>query len=115
MNYYKSRETASRLIRKFGKLALVRRDLDGSAWEPGVDGSSNHPCYVVILEYHTLERNSTLIGTTDKKVLISTENLDIVPRASDLLVVDNKEYEIIRLSPIQPADVVIFYEAQVRF
>lgn len=120
-DYIRSRQTAERLIARFGKDGAVRRvvftDDPDTPWNPGDDTETavNHPCKLVVLEYSEMERDGTVIGMTDKRVLISTEGLSIVPTADDALIVDGIEHEISKLMVIKPGETIVYYDAQVVF
>lgn len=99
--------------------AAIRRTVvtGGYPWDPGsgIDTVTDHACTLVVTEYSLHERASTMIGATDRKVLVAAEGLKITPTAADLLVIGETAYEIKRLDPLAPAGVVVMYQAQCVF
>lgn len=120
-DYTRPRATAERLIARFGKAGAIRRsartDTPDTPWDPSDDTLTvtDYACTLVVTDYSAMERTGTLIGTTDRKVLVSTEGLGITPLVSDLLVVDGQAYEIKTLMPLQPGETVVMWNAQVVF
>lgn len=115
-NYGRTRATADRLIRKFGRsrAAVLRRD--------GVDRKIS----VVMLNYSTSEvgRSGGLIQSADQRAYVSAVDLDIPPdNERDVLVIGSgpkfvapfEEWRIVA-PPIKldPAGTVVYWELQVR-
>jgi len=69
---------------------------------------------VVQSEYHQRERDGTLIQAHDRKFLVSTEGIDIVPTTEDALAVGTETYQIIDVKPLAPGGVAVMYTLQVR-
>lgn len=120
-DYTRPRATAERLIARFGKAGAFRRTVrtndPGTPWDPGDDTETvtDYACTLVVVDYSQMERAGGLVGMTDRKVLISTEGLAVVPLASDLLMIDGTAHEIKVLMPLEPGPMVVLYEAQVVF
>ncbi len=117
-DYVGTRETADRLILRFGMKAYLRR--------AGID----RDCWVVIIDYMPHERAAQLTHPTDRRVIISA-GLGAVPseppdfEAGDLLVTFVQpqtnppiQHEVLPFtSPVKitaPAGVIVLYEATVR-
>lgn len=114
-NYAKSAATADRLIKKFGQTGAIRRTTTtGDPWDPVVT-ETDYACTLVVTEYTLRERESSLIGTTDKRVLISTKDLSIEPTEQDRVVVGGIAHEIVRVDPLNPGGTVVMWEAQCVF
>ena len=114
-DYARSKAAAERLIARFGKAGAIRRTTStGDAWSP-TQTTTDYDCTLVVTDYTLRERESTLIGATDRKVLISTDGLTITPTNKDRLVLDGKPYEIVRIMPLEPGETVLLWEAQVTF
>lgn len=115
-DYARSRATAERLIKRFGQQGAIRRTTmtGGDPWNPTPE-TNDYNCTLVVIEYSLRERESSLIGATDKKVLISPEGLTIEPTASDQVVVGGKPHEIVRVDPLDPGGTVVMWDAQTRF
>ncbi|WP_299941270.1 hypothetical protein [uncultured Nitratireductor sp.] len=126
-NYAKSAQTAARLIKKFGQTGAIRRKtkIGGTDWNPEFQ-DIDYPCTLVVTEYSLKERESSLIGTSDKKVLISTEGVSIpayadasdsanAPTERDQIVIKGRAHEVVRVGPLEPGDTVVMWTAQVAF
>lgn len=114
-DYSRSVATANRLIDKFGQAGAIRRTtMGGDPWEP-TPTDTDYPCTLVVMNFSLHERESTLIGATDKRVYIATEGVEIEPTNSDKIVVDGTAHEIVRISPLNPGGTVVYWEAQVSF
>lgn len=93
-------------------------DFDPSS---GTETVTYHDCTIVVSEFSTMERASSAIGVTDKKVLIGAD-AEVEPRAEDRLLVgvtaaeaSGVGYEIVRVTPLAPVGTVVMWTAQVRF
>lgn len=126
-NYAKSQATAARLIRKFGQAGAIRRTTmtGGDLWNPTPE-TNDYPCILVVTEYTLGERESSLIGTSDKKVLISTEGVSVpayadapdsenAPTERDQIVIKGRVHEVVRVDPLEPGSTVVMWTLQVAF
>ncbi|GGE18200.1 hypothetical protein GCM10011390_41720 [Aureimonas endophytica] len=115
-DYAKSQATADRLIARFGQAGTIRRRSSaGGAYEPDpAQTISDHPCKLVVTDYTVRERESTLIGSSDRKVLVAMSGLDIVPTSADRITVAGDTLEIINVMPLSPGGTTVLYEIQAR-
>lgn len=114
-DYARPKATATRLIARFGKAgAIVRMTESGDPWNPGLVPVP-YDVTLVVLDYSLRERESTLIGARDRRVLISTDGVTITPTNSDKLRLGGVDYEIQWIKPLEPGDTVILWDAQVTF
>ena len=111
MDYARQRNIADSMIRKYGALAILRRD------------SGDRSCWAFISDYSPHERVGKMINQTDRKALISPIGLTADPDSEQdkLVTLDpgtGAERETLRIiAPIgklAPADIVIYFELQVR-
>lgn len=102
---------ADRMIRKYGAQAILRRD------------SGDRSCWAFISDYSPQERLGKLINQTDRKAMLSPIGLTADPDSEqDKLVmldpITGAELETLRIiSPVgklAPAEIVIYWELQVR-
>lgn len=129
-DYGRSRAAADRLIARFGQSGAIRRTTTtgGDPFDPGGGETTvmDYPCTLVVTDFSLRERESTLVGATDKKVLIATDGIVIpalpnqpnsenAPVASDQVVVQNRAHEIVRIDPLSPGGTVVLWQAQVTF
>ena len=114
-DYSRAKATAERLIARYGKAGAIRRTASsGDAWNP-TQTDTDHDCTLVVLDYSLRERESTLIGATDRRVLISTDGLTITPTNADKLVIGSTVHEIVRIMPLEPGPTIVLWEAQCVF
>ena len=120
-DYTRPKATAERLLARFGQIGAIRRvavsDDNDTPWDGSDDTvtTTDYACTLVVTEYSLRERESSLIGATDRKVLISTSGVSITPAVSDKLVIEGAAYPIVRIDPLSPGGTVILWAAQVTF
>ena len=116
-NYAAGRATADRLIARFGQAGAIRRKEDKpdnpEPWKPE-QTEVDYPCKLVVLEYSAYELQGTLIEANDRKVYVAAGGLAVEPAVADKVIIGGSEFTIIRVSPLNPAGVVVYYELQVR-
>jgi len=114
-------------IAEAGMPGAIRRTVTtGNPWEPGGgQTTTDAACTLVVTEYTLRERESTLIGASDKKVLIAVPvtlaayadnpaSLN-APTPVDQVVIQGRAHAIVRVMPVAPAGVPVMWEAQVIF
>lgn len=105
--------TAETLIAKFGQTMYLMRSTATGSYNPTISTTS-YAATGVLTEYAIRERDGTLIRVNDKKAIISTESLAIVPNNEDKLKVGGVTHEIIDVSPLSPGGTTLIYKMQVR-
>lgn len=75
----RQRATATRMIKKYGGLAKLRR------------ASGDRDCYVYVTDYSPRERDGSLIQATDRVGLLVAEGLTVAP--------DNEQDILVTLDP----------------
>lgn len=123
-NYARARQTANRLISRFGGPGELRRSSEpndgdmtnGMTPEPGEGADESHPCTLVVVDYTDQERAASLVAQNDRRALIATKGLTIRPDESFSLVLfaDPEPFQIVSCKPLSPAGVDVLYDAQVR-
>ncbi|PRD42118.1 hypothetical protein C5748_18385 [Phyllobacterium phragmitis] len=115
-NYPKSQATADRLLKKFGQNGQIVRDVQagGDPWNPTDPTTETYPCTLAVLVYDDKDIDGTLIKATDKKIYMSSKGLAIEPTTTDKIVIGGASHTIVKVKPLNPAGLVVFYEAQVR-
>ncbi|KEP67860.1 hypothetical protein DL1_18490 [Thioclava dalianensis] len=113
------KETASRLIAKYGQAATLSRPGESTVDEFGnpVDGEPTLYPVTVVSATYAIELQLLASGwleTGDQRVFVSVDGLSVEPKTTDKLVIDGTEFETRRISPLAPAGEVIFWEMQVR-
>jgi hypothetical protein len=113
-DYTRSRETAVRLIEKFGQRGAIRRaTLSGSSYDP-VETHLDHPCTLVDLDVEERSIDGSLVLRGDRTVYLSTEGLTIEPLRTDKVVIGSSPHTIVDVKPLQPAGLIVFWELQAR-
>lgn len=117
-------------IAEAGQPGLIRRQLPSpsgpSDWPqlPAPD-PINAPCTLIVVEYSLHERESSLIGASDKKVLVAVPvtlaafadnpaSLN-APTPADQVVIQGRAHAIVDVRPVSPAGVPVMWELQVTF
>lgn len=105
---------ASRLIARFGATVTLIKpgEVTGPENNPTVGPATEHEVKAVIADYSALERNGSLIGLTDRKVMV--EAGDVVPTQADRLRVGDRTLEVVSVKAIEPGGVAVYYEVQAR-
>lgn len=128
-DYARSRATAARLIARFGQAGSIRRTIvaGGNPADPssGSETVTEAACTLVVTDYSLRERESTLIGASDKRVLVAVPVVlpaypddnasEDRPTPRDRIVIGSAVHEIVRVDPLSPAGLVVLWECQVTF
>jgi hypothetical protein len=115
-NYAKSQATAERLLIKFGQAGSIVRDVPGggSDWDPGEPVPTPYACTVAVLKFDNKDIDGTLIKATDKKVYIAAKGLAIIPTTTDRISIGGVQHTVIRVMPLNPAGINVYFELQAR-
>lgn len=114
-DYAKAQATAERLIANFGTAATLKQVASsGTDYNPTLT-PTNHACTVVTLDWKNEEIDGTLIKSTDRKILISTDGLSVVPAIGDTLTIGSDVLLLVEpFKPLSPAGTVVMYETNAR-
>ena len=115
-DYHRAQASALRLIDKFGQAGAIVRDVPGSGpeWDPGEPEPTPFPCTLAVLNFDNNDIDGTLIKASDKKVYIAAKGLMIVPETTDRLLIGGTSHTIIRVMPLNPAGINVYFEVQAR-
>lgn len=115
-DYARAQTTALRLLDNFGQAGSVVRDVPGGGpeWDPGEPVPTPHACTLAVLRFDNKDIDGTLIKATDKKVYIAAKSLPIVPVTTDKLMIGGLSHTIVRVMPLNPADINVYFEVQAR-
>ena len=113
-DYSRPRETARRLIARFGKDAkLIKRVASGPEWDRSFE---EFPHDIKLVEINQEIRNASgdLTFQRKKMVYISTEGLaaGIQPSKEDLIEVNGERIGIERPMALQPGDMILLWEVE---
>ncbi len=107
--------TASRLLKKFGKSITVQVPT-GKVSNPATMSNdvtyTESTGYGVTLGFKNSEVDGTLILKSDIKLII--ENIDLEPIRGSLVSVKGNEYRVQSVMPLNPADINLIYTCVLR-
>lgn len=98
-NYSKARDTAARLIEKFGLQGTVTRIVPPDQVNGGDPLETAYPATLVPMAYEARNIDGTLIKTGDVQIYISAVGLAITPQVGDIATVGGKGYQIVNIDP----------------
>jgi hypothetical protein len=110
------RKTASKLMAKFGGTATIRRVVPG-AYNPTTGAVSETTTDTVVrglLQSINLREVNDLIQASDKRLLIASADLSVVPTAQDRVIINGSSHQIIRVDTIEQDNTAITYELILR-
>ena len=115
-DYARAQATALRLLDKFGAAGEIHRDVPGSGpiYAPGEPTVQKTPCTLAALRFDNKDIDGTLIKASDKKVYIAAKGLPIVPITTDKLMIGGLSHTIVRILPLNPAGINVYFEVQAR-
>lgn len=115
-NYHRAQATALRLINKFGRDGSIVRDMPGSGseWDPGEPVPTPFACTLAMLGFDNKDIDGTLIKASDKKVYIAAKGLAIIPTTTDKLMIGGVSHTVVRVMPLNPAGINVYFEVQAR-
>lgn len=98
-NYSKTRDTAARLIEKFGLQGTVTRIVPPDPVNGGDPVKTAYPATLVPMAYDARNIEGTVIKTSDVQILMSAVGLAITPQVDDIATVGGKGYQIVNIDP----------------
>lgn len=97
------------IIRNFSPVVY---DVDTDTETGGI--ASDQTCFALETAYKQNEIDGTIIQVGDKRFLIASASLTVLPKTSDILIDGNDQYKIQSVSQVNPGNVPILYKLQVR-
>lgn len=124
-NYARSKATADRLIKRFGKTTTTQLipppTKSGDPFNPTMSDGTPLNVNAVVLDYTTKEIDGSRILSGDRKVYVAIGNTDVQVTPEWRIKIkmkgdaSAKEYAIIGpVKPLEPGDVTLLWELQVR-
>ena len=108
---------AEKLIAQFGDVGhlLLPGESVGEDYESRLNNDSECPVAYVRTKFAKAENNGTLVEKNDVMFLVSTEGvITFDPKLADRFLVDNIEYQIVRIDPLKPGPVVMLWKVHSR-
>jgi hypothetical protein len=117
-DYQRARQTADRLLTKFGQSATLRQTstTGGVPWDPGSGTTTTTDTTVTlaVTDYTVAEIDGTLIQAGDRRAYISAEGTVAAPALTDTLIVGGINYSVVAVKPLNPGGTVVMWEVQAR-
>lgn len=116
MDYLPLKATARRLLKGFGQLMTITRNISG-VYDPTTGAVTNtvetYTDYGVILPYGDGSSSvaDSIIQQGDQQVFIQ---ISIEPKATDKITINGTIYNIVAVKALEPAAVNVLYELQIR-
>jgi hypothetical protein len=117
--YIKLQSTALRLITDKGK-TFVLRVTSGGTFNPATNAITgqtvtDHNIKAVSVNKTKDDRQLQYAGIDPVKnyikvLLVAAKDLAVIPTTSDIIFDGSKQYKIISVNPLQPADIILVYE-----
>jgi len=114
-DYVEARADAVELIADFGGPATLTQTANsGSGYNP-TQTTTDYACTAVTIDWKNEEIDGTLIMTTDRKIIISTEGLTVTPAIGDSITIGSDVMRLVEpFKPLSPAGTVVMYETNAR-
>lgn len=117
-DYARARQTADRLLTRFGQSATLRQTTvsGGDGWDPGSGDTvvTDTTITVAVLEYEVGQIDGTVIQNGDRRVFVSAQGVGVTPAPADVLIVGSDQLRIVNVKPLSPASTVVMWECQCR-
>lgn len=110
-------ETVEPLIDEFGKdgqLAINVPATGAAPYDSQLDGETLHAVRVVQTRFRKDNNNGTLVEENDVLYLVSTQGVSIEPAMANRIVVDGVSYQVVRVDPLVPGPLVMFWYVHAR-
>lgn len=110
-------DTVEPLIAEYGKMGVLHVNVPATGAEPyesQLDGETLHDVVVVQTQFKKTDNMGTLVEMGDVGFLVSTEGLVIDPDLAQRISANGLTYQIIRIDPLQPGPVVMFWKVHAR-
>jgi len=110
-------ETVEPLISEFGKdgQLAVNVALTGAPYDSQLDGTETlHPVRLVQTRFKKMDNNGTLVEVDDVLFLVSTQGVAIDPQLADRITVAGVTYQVVRIDPLVPGPVTMFWYIHAR-
>ena len=94
---------------------IVTRDLSPSnPWESQLGFDVSYAVTLVQTRFKKADNRGTIVETDDVLYLVSTKNVTIDPGLADRITVGAVTYQVVRIDPLVPGPVVMFWYLHAR-
>lgn len=116
--YEKYKSLALRQIEKYGTTISIKRktltSVEGKPWEPPTVTDVTYSALALILEYDSREIDGSIIQQNDRKVMIPSKGIPVLPSMADIIKVGETDYSVQNIKTLAPANEPIIYTLQIR-
>ena len=113
----RARNTADKLLTKFGKLVTLSRITEGSydptTGEMATPTAVSSSVYALIKDYKGIDLTNGVILQGDRKVTIAALGID-EPQPADKVTLDLYDYNVISVRKVWSGELAAMFELQVR-
>ena len=110
-------ETVIPLINELGKDGQLSVNVPATGAEPyesQIDGEALHDVRLVQTRFKKSDNRGTLIEEGDVLYIVSTKGVTIDPDLANRIIVGTVTYQVVRIDPLQPGAVVMFWYVHAR-
>jgi hypothetical protein len=109
-------ETVDPLINEFGKdgQLAVNVPATGAPYDSQLDSETLYPVRLVQTKFKKADNNGTLVVEGDVLYLVSTQGVTIDPDLADRMTVGGVTYQVVRIDPLVPGPVIMFWYIHAR-
>ena len=108
--------TVKPLIQNFGDDGVLITA--GETHDEPYDSRLNDECEIDIKFVRTSftedNNNGTIVEVGDLMLLVSTEGVSIDPDLAQRVIMNCKQYQVVRIDPLKPGSVIMLWKIQVR-
>lgn len=117
INYVSLQDLSKKLITdNGGDVVLIKRT--ANTYNPSTNSitvsESNISCKAIKFNYRSKDIDNETIQKDDIKLLLDSSNISEKITLDDLIEISNEKWNIIKIREIQPSDLTIYYELQIR-
>jgi flagellar basal body rod protein FlgG len=88
---------------------------EGTApYDSQLDGEVLHPVRLVQTRFKKMDNNGTLVEVGDVLYLVSTQGVTVDPALANRIRVDSVTYQVVRVDPLVPGPVIMFWYIHAR-
>ena len=119
LNWNNLQSTVDKVMKSQGLPVVIRVDGSDGTWDPdsmsytGGDPDVDHSTFGIKENYSSREIDGTIIQQNDAKLIIPAKGLPVITTATKILI-SGTEQNIINVSIVDPGNVALLYEIQLR-
>ena len=109
-------ETVEPLIDEFGKdgQLAVNDDASGAPYDSQLGSETLYDVRLVQTRFKKSDNNGTLVEAGDVLYIVSTKGVKIDPDLANRMIVGTVTYQVVRIDPLQPGNVIMLWKIHAR-